>query len=110
MISPLSRLLLWLGPIFQKGQAIEWFLLAFHLLVPAGLLIYFWRGKMAQRFTADDLPVFLVPTALHLSDIAFTLAGGFIKILWIVLLASAVQTALLAFAWFNNRQANLPAI
>jgi len=109
MISPLSRLLLWLGPIFQKGQSIEWFLLAFHLLVPAGLLIYFWRGKMSQRFTTDDLPVFLVPTALHLSDIVFTLLGGFTEILWIVLLASAIQTAFLAFAWFNNRQAGLPA-
>jgi hypothetical protein len=104
MISPLSRLLLWLGPIFQKGQPIEWALLAFHLLVPTGLLIFLWRGKMTAPFTRDDLPIFIVPTALHLSDIVFTIVGGFNEILWLVLLASAIQTAFLAYAWFNNRK------
>jgi hypothetical protein len=104
MISPLSQLLLWLGPIFQKGQPVEWVMLAFHLLLPTILLIFLWRGKMVRPFTADDLPVFIFPTALHLADIVFTVAGGFTEILWIVLLASALQTALLAFAWINNRQ------
>lgn len=103
MISPLSQLLLWLGPIFQKGQPVEWVMLAFHLLVPTALLIFLWRGKMTARFDVDDLPIFIVPTVLHFSDIVFTIAGGFTEILWIVLLASAIQTALLAFAWFNNR-------
>jgi hypothetical protein len=104
MISPLSRLLLWLGPIFQKGQPIEWILLAFHLLFPVALLAFLWRGRMAERFTINDLPVFLVPTVLHLSDITFTVLGGFTEILWIVLLASAAQTAFLLFAWANNRR------
>lgn len=103
MISPLSQLLLWLGPLFQKGQPVEWAMLAFHLLLPAALLVFLWRGKMTTRFSMDDLPIFIVPTVLHLSDIVFTIAGGFTEILWIVVLASAIQTALLAFAWFNNR-------
>ena len=103
MISPLSRLLLWLGPFFQKGSPIEWALLALHLAVPTALLAFLWRGRMTARFTRDDLPVFAVPTVLHLSDIVFTLAGGFTEVLWIVLLASAAQTALLAWAYFNNR-------
>lgn len=104
MISPLSRLLLWLGPFFQKGQPIEWVLLGFHLLIPTLLLIFLWRGKMTSSFTLDDLPIFVVPTVLHLTDIAFAIAGGYTEILWIVLLSSAAQTALLAFAWYNNRQ------
>lgn len=104
MISPLSQFLLWLGPIFQRGQSIEWVMLAFHLLVPTALLVFLWRGKMTSRFTADDLPVFVVPTLFHCSDIIFTLLGGFTEILWIVLLASALQTILLAFAWLNNRR------
>jgi hypothetical protein len=103
MISPLSELLLWLGPFFQKGQPIEWFMLAFHLLVPTVLLVFLWRGRMADPFTKNDLPVFIFPTVLHLSDIFFTILGGYTEILWIVLLASAVQTALLAYAWVNNR-------
>jgi hypothetical protein len=104
MISPISNLLLWLGPLFQKGGSIEWIMLAFHLAAPAALLIFLWRGRMTKRFTIDDLPVFIVPTVLHCSDVLFTLIGGFYEILWIVLLASFAQTALLLFAYFNNRR------
>jgi hypothetical protein len=107
MISPISRFLLWLEPFFEKGQSIEWVMLAFHLIVPTALLILLWRGRMNTPFTKVDLPIFIVPIALHLSDITFTIAGGFTEILWIVLLASAVQTALLTFAWLYNRQAAL---
>jgi hypothetical protein len=104
MFSPLSRLLLWLGPVFQKGDSVEWVLLAFHLLIPTALLIFLWRGRMTERFTSDDWPVFVVPTVLHLSDVLFTLIGGFTDILWIVLLASFAQVALLLYAYLNNRQ------
>jgi hypothetical protein len=107
MISPLSRFLLWLAPFFEKGQPIEWVLLAFHLFIPTALLIFLWRGRMNSRFSLADLPIFIVPIALHLSDIIFTIVGGFTEILWIVLLASAVQTALLVFAWLYNRRATL---
>ncbi len=107
MISPISRLLLWLAPFFEKGQSIEWLMLAFHLIVPSALLIFLWRGRMNTRFTIADLPIFIVPIALHLSDIIFTIVGGFTEILWIVLLASAVQTALLVFAWLYNQRAAL---
>jgi hypothetical protein len=104
MISPLSQLLLWLGPLGHKGQPVEWVMLAFHLLLPTALLVILWRGKMTSCFNADDLPIFIIPTTLHFMDIIFTVIGGFTEILWLVLLASAIQTALLAFAWFNNRQ------
>lgn len=109
MISPISNLLLWLGPIFQKGGTIEWVMLAFHLLVPTMLLAFLWRGKITAPFTPDDLPVFIVPTVLHISDIVFTLIGGFREILWIVLLASALQTSLLAFIFARNRRAKMYA-
>jgi len=104
MISPISRLLLWLGPMFQKGDTVEWLMLAFHLVVPAALLVFLWRGRMTQAFTVDDLPVFIVPTALHISDVLFTLIGGYTEILWIVLLASFAQIALLLYAYLNNRR------
>ncbi len=102
MISPLSSFLLWLGPLFSKGLSVEWFMLAFHFALPTALLVIFWRGKMTARFDFNDLPIFVVPTVLHFSDILFTIIGGFTEILWIVLLASFAQTAFLAFAWWNN--------
>jgi len=105
MISPISNLLLWFGPFFTKGSSIEWFMLAFHFIVPITLLAVFWRGRMTARITADDLPIFLIPTALHLSDIVFTLIGGYSEILWIVLLASAAQTAFLAYVYLQGKKA-----
>ncbi len=105
MISPISNFLLWLGPVFQKGQPIEWVMLAFHLLVPTLLLVYLWRGKMTAPFSREDLPVFVVPTVLHLSDIVFTIAGGFTEILWLVLLASALQSGFLLLVWLRGRKA-----
>jgi hypothetical protein len=103
MISPISQLLLWLGPLYQKGQAVEWAMLAVHLLLPAALLTFLWRGRMTARFTLDDLPVFVFPTVLHLIDIIFTLLGGFTDILWLVLLASAAQSVFLYAAWVTNQ-------
>ena len=70
-------------------------MLAFHLLTPTALLLFFWRGRMTGRFTINDLPVFTFPLVLHLSEVVFTVFDGFSEILWIVLLASAVQTGLL---------------
>jgi hypothetical protein len=107
MISPISRLLLWLEPFFEKGQPIEWVMLAFHLIIPTALLIFLWRGRMNNRFTRLDLPIFIVPIALHLLDIVFTILGGFTEILWIVLLASAIQSGLLIFAWIYNQHTAL---
>ena len=73
------------------------------LVVPSALLVFLWRGKMTKSFTINDLPIFIVPTVLHVSDILFSVIGGFNEILWLVLLASFAQTALLLFAYLNNR-------
>ena len=59
---------------------------------------------MTKPFTSDDLPIFVVPTVLHVSDILCSLIGGYTEILWIVLLASFAQSAFLLFACLNNRQ------
>ena len=104
MISPLSNLLLWLGPVFQKGDFSEWIMLGFHLLIPTAILVFIWRGRMTAHFTANDLPIFVVPTILHLSDIYFTVIGGYREILWIVLLAGFAQSALLLLIYLRGRQ------
>ncbi len=103
MISPVSNFLLWLQPVFAKGQSIEWVMLVFHLTLPVLLLWLFWHGRNSAPYDVKDWPIFVIPTLLHLSDVAFTLIGGFTEILWIVLLACFVQTAFLIFAFLNNR-------
>ncbi len=104
MISPISNFLLWLGPIFTKGGSIEWALLAFHLLFPTVLLFVFWKWRKTRAFTRQDLPIFLIPLVLHLSDIAFTILGGYTEILWLVILSSAVHLALLGAFWISGKR------
>jgi len=59
---------------------------------------------MTNRFAVNALPIFIFPSVLHISDILFTLIGGFTEILWIILLASAFQTAFLIYAWLRSRK------
>jgi len=107
MVSPLSQFLLWLAPFFGKGSSAEWLMLGFHLIFPTVLLVLFWRGRMKTGVRLqEDLPIFAVIVGFHLSDILFTLAGGFTSILWLVLAASLVHCALLGWIVAAGRRAN----
>ena len=106
LVTPLSQFLLWLGPFFAKGSKSEWVMLAFHLIFPTILLVIFWRVRMKQPITLKvDLPVFVVIGVMHLSDILFTVAGGYLEILWLILLVSLVHFTLLGLIWFAGRKA-----
>jgi hypothetical protein len=107
MMSPVSQVLLWM--VGFQGSYVEWIMLAFHLGFPSVLLLWFWRGKMKQPISLKgDFPVFAVPVILHVSDIIFTIAGGFTAVLWLVVLASCVHVALLVIILFASKRANLP--
>ena len=109
MISPLSQFLLWLAPFFTKGSNGEWIMLGFHLLLPTILLATFWRGRMKYPLSLkEDLPVFAVIGLFHLSDILFTIAGGYNDVLWLILLASAVHWALLGWIYLAGRKMKMP--
>ena len=109
MVSPLSQFLLWLAPIFTKGSNGEWIMLGFHLIFPIILLALFWRGRMKYRITLkEDLPVFAVIGLFHLSDIIFTIAGGYKEILWLVLLSSAVHWLILGLIYAAGRKVKAP--
>jgi hypothetical protein len=109
MVSPLSRFLLWLGPIFEKGSNAEWIMLGFHLAVSVILLAILWRGRMKYAVTLkDDWPVYVVPLFFHLCDILFAVAGGYNEVLWLIVLASFVHLVLLAVVYYSGRK--LPAL
>ena len=109
LVSPLSQFLLWLAPFFSKGSIAEWAMLAFHLILPLVLLAVFWRGRMKLPLTLkSDLPIFAVIILFHLSDILFTIAGGYTAILWLILLVSGVHFALLGWIYFSGRKVSLP--
>jgi hypothetical protein len=109
MVSPISQFLLWLGPFFSKGSTAEWIMLGFHLVFPMLLLLLFWRGRMKHPVTLKhDLPVFAVIGLFHLSDILFTLAGGYSEILWLVVLASVLHWVLLGWIYVAGRKIKTP--
>ena len=109
MVSPLSQFLLWLAPFFTKGSNAEWVMLAFHLVFPAVLLAVFWKGRMKSPITIkSDFPIFAVFVLFHLSDILFTIAGGFNTILWLVVLVSLVHFTLLGLVYFSGKKVSLP--
>ena len=111
MVSPISQFLLWLGPFFSKGSNSEWIMLGFHLIIPMVLLMAFWRGRMKVPLTLkEDLPVFAVIGLFHLSDILFTLAGGYNEVLWLILLASAVHWLILGWIYIAGRKVKEPEV
>lgn len=104
LMTPLSTFLLWAGPFYHKGGMNEWVMLGVNLAIPAILLAVFWRGRMKGPISFKDAwPIFAVPIVLHLSDIIFTIVGGHTEILWLVLLISAVNIALLLLIYFRGR-------
>ena len=104
MISPLSQFLLWLAPFFTKGSSAEWAMLAFHLIFPVVLLAVFWRGVLKSPITLKgDLPIFAVVIIFHVTDILFTITGGFYAILWLVVLVSLVHFALLGWICLSGK-------
>jgi hypothetical protein len=105
LVSPLSQFLLWLAPFFTKGSSAEWAMLVFHLVFPVILLAVFWRGRMKSPLTVKgDWPIFAVGVLFHLSDILFTIAGGFNTILWLVLLASLAHFVLLGMIFASGNK------
>jgi hypothetical protein len=111
LVTPLSQFLLWLGPFFAKGSNAEWIMLAVHLIFPTILLILFWRGRMKQPVSLKaDLPVFVVIGIFHLSDILFTITGGYKEILWLILLVSLIHMALLGLIIVMGRSVSKPII
>lgn len=104
LVTPLSNFLLWLQPFMQKGSVSEWIMMVFYLCMAAALLAVFWRGRMLRKLSfKDDLPIFLVFTASHISNIFFALIGGFYEILWLQILAASVQLGLIFLIYMRGR-------
>ena len=77
LVTPLSQLLLWLGPVMQKGSGGEWIMLWFWIAASVVVLAPVWRGRMLSSHSfKEEFPVFLVLGGFHVSDLAFVVAGS----------------------------------
>jgi len=106
MVSPLSQILLWLYPLSGKGGITEWIMLGVFLLLPAVLLAVFWRGRMKGRlYLKADFPVFIPLIGFHAVNVVFCLIGGYWQVLWLILLAFAVHSAIVMLIYFKGKRA-----
>ena len=106
-MSPLSRFLLWLEPLFTKGSVGEWIMLTVFFIMPTLILIVYWRGRMKGKFLfKENYPVFLAHIGLHISDVLFSIMHRFVDILWMEPLFTAVSS-LLALVYCKRK--SLPA-
>jgi hypothetical protein len=95
MMSSLSRLFLWLEPFFTKGSVGEWIMLTVFFIMPTLILIVYWRSRMKGKFILkENYPVFLAHIGLHISDVLFSIMYGFVDVLWMELLFTAVSSLL----------------
>lgn len=105
LVTPLSNFLLWLEPFMKKGSMSEWYLMVFYLVFAGVLLLVFWKGRMLRKLTVkDDLPVYLVFTVSHVSNILFACIGGYYEIIPLQVLAAALQLLLILFIVLRSRQ------
>jgi hypothetical protein len=67
-----------------------------------------WRGRMSAALSLrDDLPVFLVLVGLPLSEVAFTVAGGYTNILGVEIAAALVLAAMVLGVYARGRRSGL---
>lgn len=70
LVSPLSQLVLWLGPAFGKGGVTEWVMLGAHFAFPLGVLAVLWRGRMVSALSwREDWPALAFPALFHALDL-----------------------------------------
>lgn len=101
--TPLSMMWLWLAPSAEFGAVREWYALAVWLAVGFGSLLV-WRWRMARPLAwSTDWPIFVIPAAMHVSDVVFALAGGFREILPNEFLVTAIHLAIVGGAFYASR-------
>ena len=104
LMSPLSNFLLWAEPFFLKGSVGEWLMLVVHFIVPLFVLAVFWRGRMKQRLSLkEDYPILLVLILFHISNIVVAVIFGFIDILWLQLLFTAIQGSFIYLVYNRSK-------
>jgi hypothetical protein len=104
MVSPLSRLLLWLGPFSYKGTYMEWIMLVFWFVTPLTLLIIYGRKFKKPLHFGKEYLIFLVYTGSYLCSLIFILIGNHFKVLPIVLGFILFQSLLIFTIYFRSRR------
>lgn len=106
MRSFISQFLLWGGSLGGMKTNAEWIVFVIWIAVPVLVLAFVWKGKMKEGISLKkDLPIFLVPILLHLTDIVFTIYGQYWELLPFNLIITIVHIGFLAFVFCQSKKA-----
>ena len=104
LVSPLSQLLLWLGPIFTKGSFAEWIMLGIWFVVPSVLLLIYGRTLKEPLSLKKEYLLPIIFTGSHAINLLFTFIGGYVEILPVVGSAVLIQSLVLYGTWWSSRK------
>jgi hypothetical protein len=108
MCSPLSSLLLWLGPWCERGSNAEYLMLGLCFVAFFALLIA-WRGRMRKRLTwKEDWAIPVVFGVFHLSVLLFGVIGGYWKVVLFGLPFAALQMGTIAWGFLSKKVVDEP--
>jgi hypothetical protein len=103
MVSPLSALLLWLGPFFAKGGWTEYLMLGLGFATLIAVLIT-WRGRMCRKLTLkNDYIVLLIFGGFYLTNIIMAMVGGQWQILLLTVLPFAIIHMAILLVGFSRK-------
>jgi hypothetical protein len=105
MISPLSRVLLWLGPSSFKGTYREWIMLIIWFIVPLILLVIYGRKFIKPMEIKKEFLIFLVYIGSFLCSLIFILIGKHFEVLPLVLGFILFQSLLIFSIYFCSKRA-----
>lgn len=104
LVSPLSALILWLGPWLQKGSWSEYVGLAVSLAAFLAVLVT-WRARMRRSLSwKTDWIILLVVGVLQGSNLVFLLIGAQWAILWPSLGFITAELGIIASAFLSSRR------
>jgi len=99
MVSPLSSLILWLGPIFNKGGVTEWVMLVLVFVILTALLLA-WRGRNREVITwREDWIIPMIFGVFYLTNLVFDVIDARWSILLFSLPFIAIHAGIFALAF-----------
>ena len=100
-----SQFLLWAAPFYEQGSSAEWVMLAVNLLVPVGMLLFAWRGRMKKAIVPSETWLFFgYFLLLHVSDVVFMVIGQHWNTAGVVLGSFAVHLVVFGTIYAKGRQ------
>ncbi|HEX2925779.1 MAG TPA: carotenoid biosynthesis protein, partial [Ruminiclostridium sp.] len=95
LVSPISNFFNYMGPFFARTSNMQWVTLISLSVISVGILVLafvkFWDRKVISSMDyKKDFPIMFTFLGFPLVNTLFCIIGGYMKILWLVVLAQVL--------------------